>query len=49
MSTDEKKTIKRLCEAIEALPDAKKEWILGYAEGVADSRPKDESEAKQPA
>lgn len=35
MSEKEKDTAKTLAEAFEALPDSKKEFLLGYAEGVA--------------
>lgn len=35
MSEEQKKTAKALAEAFEALPDEKKEYLLGFAEGVA--------------
>lgn len=35
MSEREKDAAKALAEAFEALPDSKKEFLLGYAEGVA--------------
>ena len=35
MSEKEKKIAKALAEAAKALPDEKKEYLLGYAEGVA--------------
>lgn len=35
MSEKEKDTAKALADAFEALPDNKKEFLLGYAEGVA--------------
>ena len=35
MSEKEKKIAKALAEAAKALPDEKKEDLLGYAEGVA--------------
>ena len=35
MSPDKKKIIKALASAMETLPDSKREYILGYAEGVA--------------
>ncbi len=35
VSEKEKKIAKALAEAAKALPDEKKEYLLGYAEGVA--------------
>lgn len=35
MSEKEKKTVRVLKRAMEALPDRKKEYLIGYAEGVA--------------
>ena len=35
MSEKGKAIAKKLAKAIEALPEAKKEYFLGYAEGVA--------------
>lgn len=47
MSAEDKATAKRIAQAIEALPDSKKEWLLGYAEGVADmKRQSDEAQEK---
>lgn len=34
MTKTEKEAAERLVKAIESLPDAKKEWVLGYAEGL---------------
>lgn len=34
MGNDEKKLCQRLAQAVEMLPDDKREFILGYAEGV---------------
>lgn len=34
MSAEEKKLGKLIAEAVAALPDDKREYILGYAEGV---------------
>ncbi len=34
MGNDEKKLCQRLAQAVEMLPDEKREFILGYAEGV---------------
>lgn len=34
MSEKEKRTAETLAKALEALPDEKKEFLLGYAEGV---------------
>ena len=36
MSQKEKEAAKKLAEAFDALPEAKKERLIGYAEGVAD-------------
>lgn len=38
MTASEREIGKMLAEAFDALPDAKKERLLGYAEGVADMR-----------
>ncbi len=35
MSEKEKQIAEKLAAACEALPDGKKEFLLGYAEGVA--------------
>lgn len=35
MSAEEKKVAESLVQAFEMLPDNKKEYLLGYAEGVA--------------
>ena len=35
MSAEEKTIAKTLAEAISALPDGKREYLIGYAEGVA--------------
>ena len=35
MSEREKAVVEKLAEAIDALPEAKKEYLLGYADGVA--------------
>lgn len=34
MSTKEKEIVKSLTEAVSTLPEEKREYILGYAEGV---------------
>ena len=34
MGNEEKKLCQRLAQAVEMLPDEKREFILGYAEGV---------------
>lgn len=34
MSTEEKKIVESLAEAVKKLPDNKKEYLMGYAEGV---------------
>ena len=34
MGTDEKKLGQKIAEAVSILPDEKREYILGYAEGV---------------
>lgn len=38
VTASEREIGKMLAEAFDALPDAKKERLLGYAEGVADMR-----------
>lgn len=38
MSENEKAAAMKLAEAFDALPEAKKERLLGYAEGVADMK-----------
>lgn len=43
---DERKKIRTLAEAFEALPESKKEFLLGYAEGVIAAR-KPEPEPKK--
>ena len=35
MNDQEKKIIKTLADTFDALPDSKKEYLLGFAEGVA--------------
>lgn len=34
MSADEKKLVESLAEAVKALPESKREYLMGYAEGV---------------
>lgn len=38
MNESEKVELERLVRAAAALPDAKREWLLGYAEGLADAK-----------
>jgi hypothetical protein len=38
MSEAEKTTLMKLAEAMEALPESKREYLMGYAEGVAAMR-----------
>ena len=38
----EKKTLAALSEAMSDIPDNKKEYLLGYAEAVADMKKKEE-------
>lgn len=35
MGASDKKTVETIVDAFQALPDEKKEYLLGYAEGVA--------------
>lgn len=35
MSTEEKKIVASLAEAVKALPEEKRDYLRGYAEGVA--------------
>lgn len=44
MSEKEKAIAERLAEAFEALPESKREYLLGYADGVAGTQPKQEEE-----
>lgn len=37
MTEQEKNDVKKLAAAVEALPSDKKNYILGYAEGLADA------------
>lgn len=48
MSAEEKKIIKRIAEAVCTLPEDKREYMLGYAEGVlamADQQRTDQTSA----
>lgn len=53
MSGREKTVCKTLAEAFEALPDGKKEYLLGFAEGViaardpGDDQPKSREKAEE--
>ena len=40
MSEKGKAIAKKLAEAIESLPESKREYFMGYAEGVADAQVK---------
>lgn len=44
MSEKEKLLAERIVEAAKVLPDDKKEYLLGFAEGVTAMRPKEEKE-----
>ena len=44
MSEREKTIAKKMAEAIKALPDEKKEYVLGFAEGVAAMKRKEAEE-----
>lgn len=35
MSAEEKKIMESLAQAVKALPEGKRDYLLGYAEGVA--------------
>ena len=45
MSENEKAAVMKLAEAFDALPEAKKERLLGYAEGVADMKAMNNADA----
>lgn len=49
MSDRERKIAENLAEAVAQLPDSKKEFLLGYAEGVAAMADKAEGKAKDKA
>ena len=44
MSEKEKAVAERLAEAMNALPEAKKEYLLGYADGVAGMQAKQDDQ-----
>ena len=44
MSQEEKKLAKKLAETVKALPPEKREFLIGFAEGVAAATSKPESE-----
>lgn len=46
MSEKEKDLMKTLRKAVESLPDHKKEYLKGYAEGIEIATRKDEAPAK---
>ena len=47
MSNAEKKIAENLAKACELLPEGKKEFLLGYAEGVAAMAAKEEEKAAE--
>ena len=48
MTDKEKVSAEKLAKAVEVLPDDKKQYILGYADGMADALDKgDEDERKE--
>ena len=49
MSGREKTVCKTLAEAFEALPDGKKEYLLGFAEGVIAARGPEEDQGQDKA
>lgn len=49
MSEKEKVITAKLAEAFEALPEAKKERLIGYAEGVADMKVQAEARPEEKA
>ena len=44
MSQEEKKLAKKLAETVKALPPEKREFLIGFAEGVAAATSKSEPE-----
>lgn len=50
MKSIDKKAVKTLSEAFQALPDNKKEYLIGFAEGVvAAKKQDDEKKPEKPA
>lgn len=54
MNAEEKKTLRKLAEAVKMLPPEKREYLIGYAEGVAAMsatvlKAEGEKSAKKPA
>lgn len=47
MSEKGKVTVTQLREAIKALPENKREWLVGYAEGVADTKASQEKDKEE--
>lgn len=47
MSNKEKTVCKTLAEAFEALPDGKKEYLIGFAEGVIAARGPEDGQGKE--
>lgn len=46
MSQEEKKLAKKLAETVKALPPDKREYLIGFAEGVAAAKKQEEKEDK---
>ena len=44
MSQEEKKLAKKLAETVKALPPDKREYLIGFAEGVAAAKKQEEKE-----
>lgn len=43
MSEDEQKLIESLCSTLPLLPESKREWLMGFGEGMAFMKELDES------
>ena len=46
MKSKDRDAVKTISEAFQALPDDKKEYLIGYAEGVAAAKKQEEKEDK---
>lgn len=51
VSKEEKQLAKKLAETVKALPPEKREFLIGFAEGVAaaTSKPKEDDDDEKPA
>lgn len=47
MNTEKRTSIQTLAEAFESLPDGKKEYLIGFAEGVIAARGPEDGQGKE--